>query len=365
MAVVEEKVGDLARLLYKKLADVSHVRQRKRLVVPTSDDPAATPTVYFLTPDYQGASGGIRVIYRHVDILNSIGVKAVVLHQRPGFRCDWFDNQTEITDVQKARVTRSDILVVSELDIDLLSRIPSGIKFVIFNQNSHLTWRRGGALAGRMYGANPDLTGVVTVSDHNREMLRYAFPLSPIDRVHLSIDPTLFHPGSGARPRRIAYMPRRGRDDAEQIVEMLRARGVLDGWEVVALDGLAHSEVADKLRTTRIFLALTYQEGFGLPAAEAMACGNYVIGNHGFGGKEFFLPEFSAVVEPGDIMALVRAVEEAIYNDEKNVGWCRNRGQAASAFIHETYSPQRERDDVATFYREFLASVLPARQAAE
>ena len=47
-----------------------------------------------------------------------------------------------------------------------------------------------------------------------------------------------------------------------------------------------------------------------MPAAEAMACGSYVIGNHGQGGREFFLPEFSTAIEAGDTLAFARAVEE-------------------------------------------------------
>ena len=42
------------------------------------------PTVYFVTPDFSEPSGGIRVMYRHTDILNSAGNKAFVLHQRRG-----------------------------------------------------------------------------------------------------------------------------------------------------------------------------------------------------------------------------------------------------------------------------------------
>jgi hypothetical protein len=41
-----------------------------------------------------------------------------------------------------------------------------------------------------------------------------------------------------------------------------------------------------------LFVNLDYQEGFGLPSAEAMASACTVIGYHGMGGKEFYRPEF-------------------------------------------------------------------------
>ncbi len=45
------------------------------------------------------------------------------------------------------------------------------------------------------------------------------------------------------------------------------------------------AKVVAALRTTKIHLAFTHQEGFGLTSAEAITCGNYVIGQHGFGGR--------------------------------------------------------------------------------
>jgi glycosyltransferase involved in cell wall biosynthesis len=185
-------------------------------------------------------------------------------------------------------------------------------------------------------------------------MLRYAFKSLPVHRVHLSIDPSRFYPGDGPRDRRIAYMPRRGRADSEQVFHLLGGRCLLDGWEVVLLDGLTHDQVAEQLRTTRIFLAFTYQEGFGLPAAEAMACGNFVVGCHGFGGREFFHPEFSTPIETGDVLGFARAVEDAIVHERNDPMWCLNRGRKASEFVLSEYSPVRERDEVVSVYAELL-----------
>ncbi|HWK68770.1 MAG TPA: glycosyltransferase [Rhizobiaceae bacterium] len=241
-----------------------------------------------------------------------------------------------------------------ETDLDYLARLKAGVRHVIFNQNSHLTWKRAAAEAKDLYQASKDLAAVITVSDHNKEMLNCAFPNAVVHRVHLGVDPDLFSPGDQMSGRRIGYMPRRGSSDAKQVIEILRARGMLEGWELVPMEGMTHSEVAEQLKSTMIFLAFTHQEGFGLPAAEAMACGNYVIGNHGFGGKEFFLPEFSAPIENGDVLGFVRAVEAALSNNRAQPGWCRDRGLAASRFIRSEYSMARERREVVKTYNEIL-----------
>jgi glycosyltransferase involved in cell wall biosynthesis len=324
--------------------------QRSRLIVPTSSEISSHSAIFFLTPDYDRPAGGIRVIYRHVDILNDVGITAFVLHQRRGFRCSWFENNTKIVSVSDVKVCRGDLLVVSEVDIDLLARVAPGTRRVIFNQNCFFTWQRISGKALHAYVASLDTVGIVTISGYSQELLQLAFPTSSIQKIRLSIDPDLFHCGSDDRPRRIAYMPRRGREVAQQVLEILESRGVLRGWDVVPLDGLSHSEVADQLRLTRIFLSFSYWEGFGLPAAEAMACGSYVIGNHGQGGREFFFPEFSTAIEAGDTLAFVRAVEEAVNNENATNGWCCARGRVASDFVLSHYSMSAERDDVVNLY---------------
>lgn len=207
----------------------------------------------------------------------------------------------------------------------------------------------------------PVRAGVITVSHHNRCMLLDAFPRASVERVRLSIEPNQFEPSNDERPLRIAYMPRRGREEARQLLDLLAGHRLLQRWEVMALDGLSHHQIAERLRATRIFLAFTHQEGFGLPAAEAMACGAYVIGNHGYGGSEFFRPEFCAPVANGDIRGFQRALVHALGAECANPQWCRARGMRASAFIHQTYSPQNERADVMAVYSRLLACQSPAR----
>ena len=52
--------------------------------------------IYFGCPDKDYPVGGIRAIYRHVDILNRNGLEAFVLHRLALFRCTWFENETRV-----------------------------------------------------------------------------------------------------------------------------------------------------------------------------------------------------------------------------------------------------------------------------
>jgi glycosyltransferase involved in cell wall biosynthesis len=330
----------------------------------TSASQHHAPTVYFCTPDYNVPSGGIRVVYRHADVLNEAGIPAVVLHRRPDFRCTWFENRTQVLCSREALIGPQDLVVVSELSVSLGLALPPGFRFVVFNQNPHLTWRRVSEEVVQRYARSPDLAAILTVSSHSTEMLQHLAPAATVIRLHNSVDPRLFFPGDPHHERSIAYMPRRGRDEARQVLGILHGRGALKGWEVMAIGGLCEREVGDRLRSAMIFLSFAYHEGFGLPAAEAMACGAYVIGFHGFGGREFFRPEFSSPIEPGDILGLARAVERVLARETLEPGSCAKLGAAAANFVATEYSPDRERRDVVDTYTALIVGCrVPPPQA--
>ena len=50
----------------------------------------------FICDDVNTPTGGIKQIYRQVDVLNANGFNAYVLHRHYGFKCTWFANETQI-----------------------------------------------------------------------------------------------------------------------------------------------------------------------------------------------------------------------------------------------------------------------------
>jgi len=55
------------------------------------------PTIYFFCPDLPHVLGGVRQTYRHVDVLNSNGFDAWIVHRKKGFKIKWFEHQTRGT----------------------------------------------------------------------------------------------------------------------------------------------------------------------------------------------------------------------------------------------------------------------------
>jgi glycosyltransferase involved in cell wall biosynthesis len=308
-------------------------------------------TVYYLCPDHGSPSGGVRAIYRHVDLLNEAGIDAAVLHHRAGFACRWFEHSTRVLDAGSVTLAARDVLVVPEIYGPYLDRLPDGPRLVAFNQNAYLTFARLAPGQRLSYGR---FEAALTVSEDSADYLRFAFSGLEVAVVPNSIDCDLFHPSAEPPPRRLTMMPRKRRGEAAQILRLLGDR--LDGWEVAEIESLPEAEVAAQLRNSPIFLALGRQEGFGLPAAEAMASGCFVVGFPGFGGREIFGPECSAPVEDGDVLDAARQIAAAIERYESRPDELWAAGLRARRRIEESWAPERQRRALLDFHRALLAA---------
>jgi len=322
-----------------------HVDQR----VSIASSPV--PRILVLCPDNPAPSGGVRRLYRHVDILRRAGMPSWLVHEKSGFRCDWFKNDTPVLALGEARVNAADYLVVPEImAMRVVGQVP-GIRTVIFNQNSYLTFQEW-PVHGKSPYLHHDVVSTFAVSEDNAEYLRYAFPGLNVRRLHYGIDPH-FAP-SWPKRRCLAYMPRKNAADAVQVLNLLKARGALNGWEVVAMDGLSEEAVASRLSSTMVFLSFGHPEGCPLPPLEAMASGCVVIGYHGRGGREYFDPTFSYPIEMGDVIGMSQIAERVLDEGSKSAEALQERGRKASASVRERYSCEREASDIVEAWRDIL-----------
>ena len=153
----------------------------------------------------------------------------------------------------------------------------------------------------------------------------------------------------------MAYMPRKNSADLIQVLNLLRSRGSLDGWDLVSIDNQSNKRLR-MASSCAIFLSFGYPEGCPLPPMEAMASGCVVIGYHGRGGREYFDPAFSYPVEVGDVVGFAKAVEEALKKEAEEPGTLERMGTQAMEFIRANYSPEREIEDIIGFWRSIMSS---------
>lgn len=327
---------------------------------------APKATIYYWSPDYSTPVGGVKILYRDVDILNQNGFHACILHQHKGFRCDWFENNTPVTSIAKTRFTSADYLVIPENYGSLYANPearPKAAKVfqrlfntparkVVFNQNTYNTFSGADLIpnANRSIYNDPSIIATMVVSEHNREYLRFAYPNLPIFRIHNAINGQRFQYQPEKKPR-ISFMPRKNPEHAMQVLNLLYYHGDLNGIEIVPIAGKTENETAEILRESLIFLSFGYPEGCPLPPAEAMSCGCVVIGYHGMGGREYFKPEFCFPVEMGDILGFAQTVSHVLDMYRKTPEILAEMGRQAAAFINLHYNEEQERRDVLTCWQ--------------
>ena len=356
--------------------------------------------IYYLSPDDPAPVGGVKQIYRHVNILNRRGFSAFVLHRTKGFRCTWFENNTPvvydpeifdmvtpksvsgrtppaarhpglikkmlfipgyiaekkmIASIPITRIDRGDYLVSPEVYGRDISKLERCIKKIIFNQNAHYTFHNYNVDNNVVETPYSDgsVFETIGVSDHTLGYLRYLFPQHPFTRVYYGVDGNIFF-YSGHKKRQIAYMPRKLSDVSTQVITSLRAKGVLHGFNIVAIENKTEKETAEMLRESMFFLSFSYREGCALPPMEAMACGCVVIGYDGFGSREYFKDDTCYRVGCSDDMGFIKTMEHVIGEYEKDPAALLEKGRKASKYILKEYSVEREETSIIDFWTGFL-----------
>jgi glycosyltransferase involved in cell wall biosynthesis len=310
--------------------------------------------IHFLCPELPHPSGGLRVLYRHVDVLNAHGLSAAIVHQRPGFRASWFANTTPILH-PPLEIGPEDILVFTELEGPAIAEQAKGIRKVIYNQTPYYMFR--GYPLDMHNRQTPytskDVVAAVVVSEDGRDYLQHVFPDLRVYRIRNSIDPR-FHPPERPKRKQICFMPRKHPEDAQQVLSILKFRNALGEFKVIPIQNRPEEEVISIMRESMIFLSFGYPEGFGLPPAEAMACGCIAIGYHGNGGREYLTAGHGFPIEIGDIIGFSKAVEHVLGTVSKNPLAFDELTRRASDFIHSTYSPENERNSIIACWRSIL-----------
>lgn len=320
--------------------------------------------IYYLCADDQSPSGGRRVSYRHVDILNENGIPAAIMHSQPGYRLNWFENDTQVVSAYQTALGDDDILVFPETRGPQIREMAMGHKYVIFDQNAYYTW--SGYTGVEMDTPFDEALGVMCVSDNNREYLDFAFPhlMGRLQRVHISIDHDLFtHVPIAEKKRQVALMIRKHQDEVNQVVHMLKFRNQVSHWQFVVIDNVPESEVACIMRESAVFLEFGYPAGCPVPPLEALACGSFVIGYSGFGADEYIYKttNFKAVTH-ADTLNFAKVVEDTcLWLDQVIEGggyaldFAEQQSKRDADYIKNTYNRQVEADDILRFWRKILA----------
>lgn len=226
--------------------------------------------IYYFLPD-PGIHGGVKVACLFIEILRSLGMKAVVA--LPGGRAPrWFASRAPVISQEHAlaAIRTNDIVMITwPPDHERLKPLSS--RMVCHCQGSDE--RMNPIFADRE-------VAILTCWSQTAEYCRKDFGKFPYE-VGISISSAFFFNDEDKADNLVAYMPRRGAPVARKCMNKC---GFLD---YRAIDGLTEEQTSRVLKRAGIYLATSEGEEFGLPALEAMAAGCLVLSVPVKGGMEY------------------------------------------------------------------------------
>lgn len=271
--------------------------------------------IIYGAPSSNTPSGGVKVIYRHSEILNDLGVSSGVWHPSDDeFQCNWFDNKVKLIKTSEMDPS-GDFIILPEIWASTHTALfkNMGFKVGIYVQNcyyTHFNLDKNNNEAAHEAYQMADI--ILSISQDTTKYLIDVLnvPVRKIQLQRYSINSNIFRPGD--KVKTITYMPRKMSDHSSRVVAILNNRLPLNGWEMKSINNLSEQRVAEELSRSIIFLAFSEFEGLPVPPVEAALSGNYVIGYDGQGGKEYWHEPNFTRIEQGDIQGFVNKIMKRI-----------------------------------------------------
>lgn len=287
--------------------------------------------VIYIAPDVAVPAGGIRVLYRHVELLVGSGIDACVWHCAHGTRLEWFTSSAPVVFGSTLKIDAGDTLIVPEPLVFAGFDPAPGCRKVIYNQNHFTTFEHTPWSCYPAWNPPPPMWVSSRTSHEVAVRLLTVLPIQNVVHVPLAVDTDLFKP-SEVREKKVTWMPRKRPHEAALLHALLAGDDRLAGVRLHAIQGMGEEETAAELGTTSVFIALGRDEGFGLPVAEALAAGCAVVGYPAGGGAELFEAPGTHAIVDSDVLGLVDEVVSVMRSE------ALERGRLASrAWVERTY----------------------------
>jgi hypothetical protein len=278
-------------------------------------------SIIYLCPNSNVASGGVRVIYRHSELLVQNGFDSSIFHPYdPEFSCSWFEHNARLCKSATFN-PQKDLIIIPEAWAERFGKqcMDAGIKFGIFVQNGYYiqpqkdsTDLTGSALR-KVYAA-ADI--VLSISEDATASISLTYPFVPaskIMRLLPNIGDIFCNPIDWSKKEQLlTYMPRK-LSEHSSFLRYILEQYLPKGWEMKPIENMNFgSELASLLSRSSIFLSFCDREGCPLPPLEAAFSGNVVVGYTGQGAKEYFFRPLFREIHNGDYRGYVENARDAI-----------------------------------------------------
>jgi glycosyl transferase family 1 len=295
-------------------------------------------------------TGGIKIAYRHAEILAQAGLDAFVY--QPEGSPAWFETTARVLRERHFSPKSGDVLVFPEVLNAILADLvqaPLDAKKVLYCQAHHyllfnsISPERIPHLGFAKIGCQSTIA---------KGFLERVLGFRDVAVIPCAIDRELFFP----RQKRIqiAFIPRKlPRETASiyRIFQLKYPQFAAVNW--VGIENRTERETAAIFGESAIVLSLPFLESFGLVPLEAMASGALVAGFDGYGGQEYATPENGLWFPPDHLEETADAVAKLIggvMRSDPDLERMRQAGFATAA----RYNSNATRAALLEFFRPLV-----------
>jgi len=249
-------------------------------------------TLYFFTLDTKGnPTAGIANIYEHVKVLNELGYKACILHEKNDYKlkgdedgngiAEWLGEEyTKLPHVSiesgDLNITPIDYVIIPEIFSNIMDQVKGfPCKKIVFSQSYDYLLEL--LPIGKRWNVDYGFNDVITTSVKQAKYLSNLFPSINTHVVPVSI-PSYFKDSELPKTPVISMLTR-NHGDAAKIAKSFYLQYPMYKWVTFKeLRGLPRKEFASELSKSCLAVWVDDQAGFGTFPIEAIECNTPVIG---------------------------------------------------------------------------------------
>lgn len=248
--------------------------------------------IYFFTLDTKGnPTAGIANIYEHVKMLNELGYKAAILHEKNDYRLRGDENGQGVAEWlgeeyaalphvsiegQNLNITPADVIVIPEIFSNIMDQIKGfPCKKVVLSQSYDYLLEL--LPIGKRWNVDYGFNDVITTSEKQAEYLKNLFPSINTHIVPVSI-PSYFKDSDKPKIPVVSILTR-NQGDAAKIAKSFYLQYPIYKWITFKeLRGLPRKQFATELAKSCLAVWIDDSAGFGTFPLEAIECNTAVIG---------------------------------------------------------------------------------------
>ena len=248
--------------------------------------------LYFFTLDTKGnPTAGIANIYEHVKVLNELGYKAAILHEKNDYKLrgdengngvgDWLGEEyTQLPHIsiegQDLQISPADFIIIPEIFSNIMDQVKAfPCKKIVLSQSYDYLLEL--LPVGKRWDLDYGFTDVITTSQKQSDYVKALFPSIRTHIVPVSI-PTYFKDSD--KPKKpIIAIHTRNQGDAAKLAKSFYLQFPIYKWVTFKeLRGLSREKFASQLSEACLAVWIDDVSGFGTFPLEAIQSNTPVIG---------------------------------------------------------------------------------------